>query len=105
MDLREAGNVRTAGLSSEAWQRKTRSFRIKDESGKMKDEDLPTCVPVPCLLFLRVHFLPRVRHLLHFVNVLRPVVQCLGVEVRAVRPDEGVDFGVNFHLVEEFFIL
>ena len=30
-DLRDADNVRAAGLSSEAWQRKTRSFLIKDE--------------------------------------------------------------------------
>ncbi|OGO80960.1 MAG: hypothetical protein A3K41_00660 [Chloroflexi bacterium RIFOXYD12_FULL_57_15] len=37
-DLRDADNVRAAGLSSEAWQRKRRSFLIKDESGKMKDE-------------------------------------------------------------------
>ena len=37
-DLRDADNVRAAGLSSEAWQGKTRSFLIKDESGKMKDE-------------------------------------------------------------------
>ena len=74
----------------------------------MKEENLPACLPMylfPCIRFLRVHFLPRIRHLLHFINVIRPVVEGLGVKVRAVRPDEGVNFWVNFHLVEKFFIL
>src|SRR5207244_10628466 len=32
--------------------------------------------------------------------VARPVVQCGGVEVRAVRPDQGVHLGIDAHLAK-----
>src|SRR3990172_1830436 len=55
--------------------------------------------------FLCVDLPPSFRHLFHFGYVLSPIMQSRGVEVRAIRPDKGMDFGVNFHLIEEFFIL
>lgn len=34
----------------------------------------------------------------------RPIVQRRGIEVRAIRPDDGVNFGINSNLIEKFQI-
>src|SRR2546425_12142064 len=35
------------------------------------------------------------------LNLIRPVVQSRGIEVRAIRPDQRLHFGINPYLIEE----